>query len=81
MDNDAIIKALDPAHKRWSERRFFAAHTIDIIVRKDGKEYHYEGDFLKDIAREIAPRVAGIAVLTDDRLPVGVVRLEPARRS
>lgn len=76
MDTNEVIKALDPEHKRWSERRFFAAHTIDIIVRKDGKEYRYEGDFLKDVARALAPRYAGIAVLTDDTLPVGTFRIE-----
>ena len=25
-------------------------HTIDIIIRKDAKEYQYEGDFLKPLA-------------------------------
>lgn len=74
MDTNAVIKALNPEHKRWSERRFFAASTIDIIVRKDGKEYRYEGDFLKDVARELVPRYQGAPILTDDTLPEGVVR-------
>lgn len=27
------------------------AHVIDIVVRKDGKEYRYQGDWLKPLAK------------------------------
>jgi hypothetical protein len=50
--------ALNPSHRRWTERKFRNAHTIDIIVRKDAQEYRYEGDFLKDVARIIAPEIS-----------------------
>lgn len=76
MDINALIAALDPSHKRWQERRFWAARTIDIIARKDGVEYRYEGDFLKDVARALAPKYQGIDILTDADLPNGVVRIE-----
>lgn len=28
-------------------------HTIDITVRKDGQDYHYEGDWLSKLWREV----------------------------
>lgn len=54
----ALMEALNPAHDRWRHRAFRAAHTIDIIVRKDGHAYRYEGDFLKDVSRVLVPAVA-----------------------
>jgi hypothetical protein len=51
--------ALQPTLSCWRERRFRTASTIDIIVRKDAKEYRYEGDFLKDVARVLLPDTGG----------------------
>jgi len=34
-----------------AHRHFWAAHEIDIVARKDGKEYRLEGDWLKDVCR------------------------------
>ena len=30
-----------------AHRHFIAAHTINVVARKDGKEYSLEGDWLK----------------------------------
>lgn len=37
-----------------AHRHFHAAKTIDIIARKDGKEYHIEGDWLKPFIASLA---------------------------
>jgi hypothetical protein len=73
MDNDTLLEALNPNHSRWKERRLRAAHEIDIIVRKDGREYRYEGDFLKDVARALLPvthEEAGLAHVVNLNGPV-----------
>jgi hypothetical protein len=38
-----------------ASRHFTAAHTIDIIARKDGREYSLEGDWLKPFVAALAP--------------------------
>jgi hypothetical protein len=53
-----INEILDPTHARWQKQHFRSAYTIDIVCRKDGREYRYEGDFLKDVARALVPRTA-----------------------
>jgi hypothetical protein len=32
-----------------TRRLILSAHTIDLIVRKDAKEYRLEGDFVKEL--------------------------------
>jgi hypothetical protein len=58
MDN-ALLEALNPEHERWQRQNFRSARTIDIVCRKDGREYRYEGDFLKDVARVLVPTTPG----------------------
>jgi hypothetical protein len=70
---EMLTAALDPSHERWGQQRFRAAHTIDIIVRKDGKEYRYEGDFLKDVARVLIPSRAGFEKVCDVPTELGAV--------
>jgi hypothetical protein len=35
-------------------RHFWAAHEINIVARKDGKEYQLEADWLKPFIRALA---------------------------
>lgn len=41
--------------KWWHEKNGIVqrAHTIDIVVRKDGREYRIESDFLKQVASSL----------------------------
>jgi hypothetical protein len=51
-----LAEILNPDHERWQRQHFRNARSIDIVCRKDGREYRYEGDFLKEIARALVPR-------------------------
>lgn len=63
MGNRSISEVLRRPYRHftpWWEQHngvIQRARTIDIIVRKDGREYHIEGDFLKIIARALASEV------------------------
>lgn len=39
-----------------SERNaaILSAYTVDVIVRKDGRETRYEGEFVKSLLRRVA---------------------------
>ena len=72
---------LNPAHSRWQEQRFRSASSIDIIVRKDGREYRYEGDFLKEIARALVPTTpTEIEFVRMATMGDGVVQFGDARK-
>jgi hypothetical protein len=54
---DAGAQAAPPdwfVRRFMEHRHFYAAHKIDIVARKDGKEYRLEGDWLKDVVKGMA---------------------------
>lgn len=56
MKEDEFLQTLVPPHfvrEFMAHRHFWAAHKIDIVARKDGKEYRLEGDWLKDMCRAL----------------------------
>jgi hypothetical protein len=76
----ALLEALNPEHERWRRQNFRSARTIDIVCRKDGREYRYEGDFLKDIARALVPTTPEeIEFVRIAKMGDGVVHLGAAR--
>lgn len=52
-----IIKAHDPCGNIAAFKRVVNnAHTIDILFRMDGQEYHLEGDWLKSVMPHVESR-------------------------
>lgn len=43
-DNELVLETM-----RNIIQRCKGAHTVDVIVRKDGKEYRYEADWIKNM--------------------------------
>ena len=43
-----------------AHRHFWAARNIDIVARKDGREYRLEGDWLKELVKLLDKRLVPV---------------------
>ena len=55
-----ITQAIEKVEARLKWRQLGPIHYIDIIVRRNGKDERYEGDWLKDLPR-LVREVARVA--------------------